>query len=289
MIAPAWAAGIAVLAVAAGDQVNRRVVGWLPDDVPRPGRKSHRRSTPLAGVLLLPAVATFCVGVHAWLLLAATLIGAAIGFADDRGKERSGPLDDGGIDWRLKAGALCASAALVATAAVDPVADPWRWSAAFALTFVLTNALNFLDNTDGVTAAAAAVLLLATGLLALPPGAAATVSAAAGFAALGFLPFNWPRPALFLGDSGAYTLGVCASYAVVQASAAAPQWLIAAAVPLVDFCQVVLMRLALGLPPWVGDRRHLTHIAQNLGLHRTAVAPLFAAATAGCCALARAI
>lgn len=289
MIAPAWAAGVTALVIFVGDQVNRRVIGWLPDDVPRPGRKAHLRRIPLGGLLLTPAVATYCVTTRAWLLLSAVLVVAVTGFIDDRGKERAEPLVDGGLDWRVKAGALFAAAALVATTTFEPTSQPWRWCAAFGLTFVLTNAINFLDNTDGVTASMSAVLLLALGLFALPAGPTATVTLAAGFAALGFLPFNWPWPRLFLGDSGAYTLGVCAAFATVQAGSAAPQWLLAAAIPLLDFSQVVVMRVALGLPPWVGDRRHLTHIAQNIGVHRTAAAPLFAAMTAGCCALARAI
>ncbi|MGC6489457.1 MAG: hypothetical protein ACON4Z_17560 [Planctomycetota bacterium] len=289
MIAPAWAAAITAALVVAGDQVNRRVVGWLPDDVPRPGRKDHRRPVPLGGVLLVPAVAAYGAASEAWLLLAAALLGAAIGFVDDRGKERDSALGNGGLDWRVKAAGLLVSAALVAAAVADPLHDPWRWTAAFGLVFVLTNAVNFLDNTDGVTAAMAAALLICLGLFALPPAPARDVSLAAGFAALGFLGFNWPRPRLFLGDAGAYTLGVCVGYATAHAALATPHWLLAAAVPLGDFTQVVLMRLVLGLPPWVGDRRHLTHIAQNLGLHRAAVAPLFAAVTVGCCVAARAI
>ena len=68
-----------------------------------------------------------------------------------------------------------------------------------------------------------------------------------------------------------------------------PLWLLAVAVPLTDFMQVVLMRLIIGVPPWVGDRRHLTHIAQNLGLHRVTIAPLFAALATGIGLLPRAI
>ena len=45
-------------------------------------------------------------------------------------------------------------------------------------------------------------------------------------------------------------------------------------------------RVSLGLPPWVGDRRHLTHIAQNAGVPRIAIAPLFATAAFCCAALA---
>ncbi|MCA8956037.1 MAG: hypothetical protein KDC87_08180, partial [Planctomycetes bacterium] len=97
----------------------------------------------------------------------------------------------------------------------------------------------------------------------------------------GCVPWNWPRPQVFLGDSGAFALGMIAAHASLDAgmrNAAAPLWL-AVALPLwvfvLDFVQVVAARLILGVPPWQGDRRHLTHIAQNLGLPNVAVAPVF--------------
>jgi hypothetical protein len=43
-----------------------------------------------------------------------------------------------------------------------------------------------------------------------------------------------------------------------------------------DFFQVITARLVIGVAPWIGDRRHLTHIAQNWGVRRSLVAPLFA-------------
>ena len=289
MIEPWWAAGIAVASIATGDLVNRHVTGWLPDDPPRPGRKTHARPIPLAGALLVPTILTWCVAAEAWLLLAALTIGATIGWLDDCRKERADSLNGGGLDWRIKAIGLFTAAGLVATTAAEPLLAPWRWAAMFALTFTLTNAVNFLDNTDGVAASLAGATLLVLGFAALPPGEIQSITLAAGFAGLAFLPFNWPRARLFLGDSGAYALGLCVSHAITQTSFDEPLWLLAVAVPLTDFMQVVLMRLIIGVPPWVGDRRHLTHIAQNLGLHRVTIAPLFAALATGIGLLPRAI
>ena len=100
---------------------------------------------------------------------------------------------------------------------------------------------------------------------------------AAAWSALAFLPWNWPRPRLFLGDSGAYALGLLVG---AHSLPWANHQLAAVAVQCADFVQVVVARLVLGVPPWVGDRRHLTHVVQNLGLPRIAVAPLFAAIAA---------
>lgn len=260
MIAAAYALPLATAALFVGDFVNRRVRGWLPDDPPRPGRKQHARPIPLAGVLLPFALLPWLVAeASAWLVVAVA-IATTTGFVDDWHKERGRELG-----WRPKAVALGLAAMLAATAWFPPWQQPGAWLLAVAWVFVLTNATNFLDNTDGVCAALSAVSLWALG------------ADAAAWAALAFVPWNWPRPRLFLGDSGAYALGLLVGAHSLPWSGAQ---LAAVAVQCADFAQVVVARLVLGVPPWVGDRRHLTHVLQNLGLPRVAVAPLFAAVAA---------
>lgn len=272
--AAAAAAAAATLACAGAFWSNRQLVGWLPDDPPHPARKRHRAPVPLAGVVLLPAVLPWLCAAAEWSLAAAAGIATAAGWLDDRSKAR------GGLDWRAKAALLLLAAAAVALAAVDPLAEPLRFAAVVGFVFVVTNATNFLDNTDGVAASLAAVSLLGAS------GGEGPL-AAAGFAALGFLPWNWPRPRLFLGDAGAYLLGVLSAAAALRPTPFAQATLAAVAVQLADFVQVVCARLWLGLLPWVGDRRHLTHIAQNLGLPPVAVAPAFAALAAAIALWAR--
>lgn len=257
MIADAWAAGAATAALAVGTFVNRRIRGWLPDDPPRKGRKQHGRPIPLAGVLLAPALLP-------WLwhgplgLLAAVLLATGLGYVDDRGKERGRDLG-----WRTKAIGLALAAALATASCVDPWREPVRFLGALVWVFVLTNATNFLDNMDGVAALLSSVSLFALG------------ADAPAFVALAFVPWNWPRPHLFLGDGGAYCLGILVGAHSITAGS--PQ-LAAVLVQWVDFVQVVAARLWLGLLPWIGDRRHLTHVVHNLGVPRLAIAPLFAAA-----------
>ncbi|MCU0864856.1 MAG: hypothetical protein MUC36_13790 [Planctomycetes bacterium] len=263
MIGAAWAAAVATAALWLGERCNRRWFGWLPDDPPRPGRKQHQRPIPLGGVLLLPAVVPWLLAERQWLLLAAAALASGLGFLDDRGKESGRELG-----WRTKALGLLLAAGLAAATVVSPRQDPSGWLLATALVFVLTNATNFLDNTDGVAAGLAATSLLGLG---------GPIGTAAGAAALAFLPWNWPRARLFLGDSGAYLLGL-----LTGALAAAAIWQELAAVRFVaiqlgDFVQVILARLWLRHPPWVGDRRHLTHVLQNAGLGRPWVAPVFVA------------
>ncbi|MEO6596169.1 MAG: hypothetical protein ABIP94_15585 [Planctomycetota bacterium] len=265
MLPPVAAAAITCAALAAAWWSNRNVRGWLPDDPPRPGRKQHRRPIPLAGIVLVPAVMPWFWAEAAWWLLGGLGLAAIVGYLDDREKERGRD-----FDWRIKALGLGLAAAAGACAVVDPFDAPGTWLLVLAFVFVLTNATNFLDNTDGVAAS-----LSAASLLVLSQGHGA--AAAAGFAALGFLPWNWPRPILFLGDAGAYALGFVTGVTAATSARVDPSALWATAVQLGDFVQVVTARLALGHPPWVGDRRHLTHIVHNLGLPRVAIAPAFTA------------
>ncbi len=268
MIAPVWAAAITTGLLLLGDLCNRHWFGFLPDDPPRPGRKQHARPVPLAGVLLAPLIAGWALADPAWtagrFVAAAVVVAAIVGFVDDRGKERGRDLD-----WRWKAIGLLLASGLAATACVDPLAEPDSWLLRALIAFVLANAVNFLDNTDGVAATLAAV-----GLIAIDGGQG--WSGAAGFAALAFVPWNWPRSRLFLGDAGAYALGIALAIAIGCAAPFDARALAFAAIPLLDFTQVVAVRLWLRHPPWVGDRRHLTHVAMNVGVPRLAIAPLFA-------------
>jgi UDP-N-acetylmuramyl pentapeptide phosphotransferase/UDP-N-acetylglucosamine-1-phosphate transferase len=268
---------VATALLAVGVFTNRRIVGWLPDDVPGPGRKQHGRPIPLAGVLLTPPLVLWMLWAPFWpgdrLAAAAVALAALVGWLDDRRKENGG-----GLDWRRKALGLLAVAGLAAASVNDPAHAPGRWLLFTGFVFVFVNALNFLDNQNGVAAAVAAVTLIAAGGGGLDGFVRSEWPAAAAAAALAFLPWNWPRARLVLGDAGAYALGAAAAIAVCASLHDGPAGLWLAAVPLADFTQVVVVRLCLGLPPWIGDRRHLTHLALRFGAPAWALAPLFAAA-----------
>lgn len=132
-----------------------------------------------------------------------------------------------------------------------------------------TNAVNWLDNMNGL---AAGLVAIAGGtLLALDPmgaGAGALLGAC-----LGFLPWNFPRARVFLGDAGSHGLGfaaavlaarACAERAGSPAQQALP--LFALAVPVLDLLRVVWVRLWLGRHPWVADHLHVSHrLAERLG------------------------
>ncbi|MBA3487035.1 MAG: lipopolysaccharide biosynthesis protein [Lysobacter sp.] len=88
-----------------------------------------------------------------------------------------------------------------------------QWPSAvivFITVMVLTNVWNFMDGINGLAATQAAVVSAAIAAAALSwEGGAAWVWMAAALAAacLGFLPYNFPRARIFLGDVGSGSIG----------------------------------------------------------------------------------
>ena len=76
----------------------------------------------------------------------------------------------------------------------------------FVLTLVLVNIWNFMDGIDGLAASQAA-LVAATFALVTGASLAIHLGLALIAATLGFMPFNFPRAKIFLGDVGSGALG----------------------------------------------------------------------------------
>jgi UDP-GlcNAc:undecaprenyl-phosphate GlcNAc-1-phosphate transferase len=155
------------------------------------------------------------------------------------------------------------------------------FSYAVTLLWILavTNAFNFMDNMNGLCAGVGAIAALALALNAADSGQslAAAVAFAVCGALLGFLPFNFPRASVFLGDSGSHVTGfLLAALAILPSfySAQHPnRWavlkpLLILAVPLVDLAWVVTYRWRLGKPFYIGDTNHVSHQLVRLGLSR---------------------
>ena len=104
-------------------------------------------------------------------------------------------------------------------------------------------------------------------------------NALSGGVALGFLLHNFPRAKVFMGDCGSHFLGYLLAVSCILTTfyhhentpsllALAIPFLVLA-VPLLDAITVVLLRLRLHKPIYVGDNRHLSHRFVALGLSRT--------------------
>lgn len=140
------------------------------------------------------------------------------------------------------------------------------------------NAFNFLDNMNGVLAGVVASLSMPFFVLAyaMDQTAVAALLAVTIGACLGFLPFNFPRARIFLGDGGSQALGFWIGALTVQASYLGPgtrcalaPWLVPPAliaVPALDLVHVVWSRRRLGVPISRGDHRHFSHrLAERWG------------------------
>ncbi|MBV2209559.1 MAG: hypothetical protein KUL77_08360 [Thermomonas sp.] len=99
---------------------------------------------------------------------------------------------------------VCAGGIFAASVAVTN-GDLWLVGAAFIAVPVLVNVWNFMDGINGMAASQATLAALA--LACLLSGVAQLVALAVAAAALGFLPFNFPRARIFLGDVGSGGLG----------------------------------------------------------------------------------
>lgn len=177
---------------------------------------------------------------------------------------------------------------------------PWLSVLVTVLWFlVVTNAMNFMDNMDGLAAGVAAVAascFLAAALLGGQWFIAATLALLVG-SALGFLVFNFPRPGgakVFMGDGGSLVLGFLLAFLTTRttyltgdapaAAAGVPYALlmplVILAVPLYDFASVVLLRLSQGRSPFVGDLQHFSHRLVARGLTRSAAVLVICGLTA---------
>jgi UDP-GlcNAc:undecaprenyl-phosphate/decaprenyl-phosphate GlcNAc-1-phosphate transferase len=150
----------------------------------------------------------------------------------------------------------------------------------------ITNAFNFLDNMDGLSAGVAAVCTTAFLVTALSIGqwfVAAALALLLG-ALLGFLCFNFAPASIFMGDSGSLVIGLLLGVLTVRTTFLRPGegfgagWyavfapLIVLAIPLYDLIVVSIIRLSRGKSPFVGDTNHFSHRLVARGMSkRTAV------------------
>jgi UDP-N-acetylmuramyl pentapeptide phosphotransferase/UDP-N-acetylglucosamine-1-phosphate transferase len=284
-----FAAGLALLSAAT---VRLMIAARLMDQPD--GRKVHERPTPkgggigivvafLVGIAVLYQFAEFARLADPYFLgvIEASVAIAVVAFLDDV------------YDWNfsVKLGAQVL-AALVAVGSglylhdyrvpyVGPLPVGWLGPPVtlFWLLFA-TNAMNFIDGLDGL---AGGVALIAAGFLA---GIAAThdgwfayaasLLLAAGIA--GFLPFNFPRARIFMGDVGSQFCGFMLAVLAVVASRFQGLQMSFLLVPMLlsgvlfDVGFTLLRRAAAGERLTAPHRGHLYQVAQRAGVPAPAVA-----------------
>jgi UDP-GlcNAc:undecaprenyl-phosphate GlcNAc-1-phosphate transferase len=159
----------------------------------------------------------------------------------------------------------------------------------------IVNAMNLVDGLDGLAAGIgtiAALVLGSVGLLRGEREVAVLALVLAGGTA-GFLPYNFPRARIFLGDVGSTFIGLgLATVALLEnrkATAAMTLLLpmVALGLPIVDTLFAVLRRTARGRNPLRRDVGHLHHRLLRLGMSPTRAVGWLLAASAvfGACAV----
>jgi UDP-GlcNAc:undecaprenyl-phosphate GlcNAc-1-phosphate transferase len=218
--------------------------------------------------------------------VAAALVLHAMGLIDDR--RPLGP--------RLKLAITIAPALAIALATDTRLltlldAYPGGFALSVLLTVLwflaVTNALNFIDNMDGLSggvAMIASACFLAAALMSSQLFVAAVLALTVG-ACAGFLLFNFPPAKIFMGDGGSLVLGFTLAFLTTRTTYTgesptgeplAGGWyavfmpLVVLAVPLYDMLSVTLIRLRQGRSPMVGDTQHLSHRLVKRGLSRRA-------------------
>jgi UDP-GlcNAc:undecaprenyl-phosphate GlcNAc-1-phosphate transferase len=139
----------------------------------------------------------------------------------------------------------------------------------------LTNALNLLDNMDGLAGGIALIAALYLAFLFHRQGDAqhAVTALALAGALGGFLLHNFYPAAIFMGDAGSLFLGAALSLLTVHANGEASNILSLVAVPtcillvpILDTTLVTVTRLLRGQPISQGGRDHASHRLVILGL-----------------------
>ena len=172
-------------------------------------------------------------------------------------------------------------AALVAAAGMKVtlfIASPWVNFLITVLWIVtITNALNFLDNMDGLCAGVGLVCAGLFAFIAAVQGQyfVCLLALALAGALLGFLPYNFKPATIFLGDAGSHFIGYMLAVLPVLGTFYQPGTptylpvlipLLVLAVPLADMAMVMWHRFRRGVPVYTADANHISHRLVRLGL-----------------------
>jgi UDP-GlcNAc:undecaprenyl-phosphate GlcNAc-1-phosphate transferase len=142
------------------------------------------------------------------------------------------------------------------------------------------NALNFIDNMDGLATSISIVTSLAMFTLAYlnDQHLAAALSLAIFASCLGFLFWNKRPASIYLGDAGALYLGFLLAAISIRidldndsAPIRALVLILILAIPVIDTTQVVVSRIAKGKSPFEGGRDHISHLLLQRGLSQRVV------------------
>jgi UDP-GlcNAc:undecaprenyl-phosphate GlcNAc-1-phosphate transferase len=289
-----------VLALILTPVFKRLSVQWGHVDQPDQERKIHTQAMPLLGgaavfgafalnvvfnyLVVLPVAArvnlaglseyvegAFSVWRKLVVLLVGGLLMVALGIYDDKHELKA----------RSKLLGQIAIALLVALAGIRITLFIHNPVASFGLTILwivtITNAMNFLDNMDGLCAGVGLVCAAMFGFIAgiQQQYFVCLLAFALAGALLGFLPHNFKPATIFLGDAGSHFIGYMLAVLPIMGTFYRPGEqthlpvlipLLVLAVPLFDMGMVMWIRFRRGQPVYIGDVNHISHRLVRLGL-----------------------
>ena len=253
----------------------------------RPDRWGSR-PTPLLGgtvivIALVAASASLVTEARPYVAVAgATVAAALLGLLDDaRGLRPASKLVGQGV----------IGAALAAAGVRVEIIDfaPIAFAATVLWVVLIMNAINLMDNMDGLAAGVTAISCIVLILMAPAGSWVAVLAAATAGSAAGFLVHNFAPARIYMGDAGSLPLGVVlASLTLALTNQAATSVglavlapIVAVGLPIFDTALVTIVRRMEGRPISRGGRDHTSHRLAALGLsERVTVLFLYAVSAA---------
>jgi UDP-GlcNAc:undecaprenyl-phosphate GlcNAc-1-phosphate transferase len=183
--------------------------------------------------------------------------------------------------WKLLGQVVCALAVILSGIRITLFLPGFLPGCLLTLVWIvaLTNAFNFLDNMDGLSAGVAAIaslLFFLTAAYLREYFVCLTLLVLAG-STLGFLRYNFPPASIFMGDAGSMFLGytlacltVVATFYSEESRTFFPVILpvVVLAIPLYELVTVSFIRWRRRLPLFQASKDHFSFRLVNLGMTR---------------------
>ena len=264
-------------------------------DVPRDGRRMHKRPIPRLGglsiffcFLSLSLIYNYKIAPDLFYALSGAILIVLIGVLDDQLALPPA------LKFFVQCAAVCISSVSGGTFSVWSIG---KYSIdlgilSFPVTFVfmlaMINAHNFIDGLDGLCAGVSLAESLGLGLYCLNRGSIPyqSLSFLLGGTCIGFLPYNIRGAKLFMGDTGSTFLGYTLAVIAVRTVENPLTLFLLFALPLSDLVFAILRRLAHGKSPFLPDRSHLHHLlCDRVGAYAASKILCFASALAAALAI----
>jgi UDP-GlcNAc:undecaprenyl-phosphate GlcNAc-1-phosphate transferase len=221
-------------------------------DLPDGELKTHRGApVPLGGggVLIGSIVGLAVAGSLNWGLLLSILLIWSVGLVDDLR----------GLNPWIRLTGVTISGVVFASLSeqVPDLPQGVFWVVAVV---VVVNSINLFDGLDGLAGSVGTIAVVGLSVFgAVQGGSDWWMPLVVGAALIGFLRWNWPRARVFLGDNGAYVLGLLLVWAAMWSRTDRMAGVVAVAligVPLIDLGVTIFRRGLSGSPIFSGDRDH---------------------------------